>query len=93
MCINAIVNSYTKVTAMVDNGCCTFALVNEHLVRKENLPRIPITPIEVEGVGNQKSIISEITEFTLDVGGVQEQQIAAYITSSTYNYDIILGKT
>ena len=93
MSIHAVVNSCTEVTAMIDNGCCTFALVNERLVRKEKLPRIPITPIEVEGVGNQRSTISEITEFTLDVGGVREQQVAAYITASTYDYDMILGKT
>ena len=93
MSIHAVVNSCTEVTAMIDNGCCTFALVNERLVRKEKLPRILITPIEVEGVGNQRSTISEITEFTLDVGGVREQQVAAYITASTYDYDMILRKT
>ena len=92
MSIHAVVNSCTEVTAMIDNGCCTFALVNERLVRKEKLPRIPITPIEVEGVGNQRSTISEITEFTLDVGSVQEQQVTAYITASIYNYNIILRK-
>jgi len=58
-----------------------------------NLPRIPITPITIEGVNNQTSTITAITEFTLDVGGVQQHRVAAYITPSTYDYDMILGKT
>jgi len=78
---------------MVDNGCCTYCLVSEQFVRRENLPRIPITPIYVEGVGNQKSTISEVTEFALDVGGVRQQRVAAYVSPSTYEYDMILGKT
>ena len=78
---------------MVNNGYCTYCLVNERSVQRMNLPRIPITPITIEGVNNQISTITAITEFTLDVGGVQQLCVAAYITPSTYNYDIILGKT
>jgi hypothetical protein len=93
MSIHAVINSASPATAMVDNGCCTYCLVNEQSVRRMNLPRIPITPMSIEGVNNQISTISAITEFTLDVGGVQQQRIAAYITPSTYKYDMILGKT
>ena len=78
---------------MIDNSCCTYYLVNEQFVRKMNLPRIPITPIKIEGVNNQTSVITKITEFTLDVGGVQQLRVAAYISPSTYEYDMILGKT
>jgi hypothetical protein len=93
MSIHAVINSASPATAMVDNGCCTYCLVNEQSVRRMNLPRIPITPMSIEGVNNQISTISAITEFTLDVGGVQQQRVAAYITPSTYEYDMILGKT
>lgn len=58
-----------------------------------NLLRIPITLITIEGVNNQTSIITAITEFTLDIRGVQQHCIAAYITLLTYNYNIILRKT
>jgi transposase InsO family protein len=93
MSVNAIANSTTKATAMIDNGCCTYCLVNKRFVRKANLLRIPIPLIQVKGINNQISTVSEITEFTLDVGGVQQHKVAAYITQSTYNYDMILGKT
>ena len=93
MSIHTVINATFPATAMIDNGCCTYCLVNEKSVRKMNLPRIPITPITIEGVNNQTSTITAITEFTLDVGGVQQHRVAAYITPSTYDYDMILGKT
>jgi hypothetical protein len=93
MSINVIVNSTTRATAMIDNGCCTYCLVNEWFVRKMNLLRIPIRPIKVEGINNQTSTVSGITEFALDVDGVQQLRVAAYITKLTYDYNIILGKT
>jgi transposase InsO family protein len=77
---------------MVDNGCCTYSIVTEEVVRTNNLPRIKIPPILVEGVNKQKSPVSVITEFTLDVGGLK-QKAAAYVMPSACNYDIILGKT
>jgi predicted aspartyl protease len=93
MSVNAITNSTTKATAMINNGCCTYCLVNKQFVQKANLPRIPIPPIQVKGINNQTSTVSEITKFTLNVRGVQQHKVAAYITQSTYNYNIILGKT
>jgi hypothetical protein len=93
MLIYTVINSTTQAIAMVDNGCCTYCLVNELSVQKMNLLRIPITPITIEGVNSQTSTITAITEFTLDVGGVQRHCIAAYITPLTYEYDMILRKT
>ena len=52
MSIYAVVNSCTKVTAIINNRCYTFALVNKQLVQKEKLLHILITLIKVEGVGN-----------------------------------------
>ncbi|XPS81508.1 hypothetical protein M3J07_013470 [Ascochyta lentis] len=93
MSIHTVINSTTPATAIVDNGCCTYCLVNEQSVQKINLPRIPITPITIEGVNSQRSTITAITEFTLDIRGVLQHCVAAYITPSTYNYNIILRKT
>jgi hypothetical protein len=93
MLIHAVINLASLATAIVNNSCCTYCLVNKQSVQRINLLRIPITPISIKGVNNQISTISAITEFTLDVGGVQQQRIAAYITPSTYKYNIILRKT
>ena len=52
MSIYTVVNSCTKVTTIINNRCCTFALINKQLIQKEKLLRILITLIKVEGVGN-----------------------------------------
>jgi hypothetical protein len=93
MSINVIVNSTTRATAIINNSCCTYCLVNKQFVQKMNLLRIPIRPIKVEGINNQTSTVSRITKFALNVDGVQQLRVAAYITKSTYNYNMILGKT
>jgi hypothetical protein len=93
MLIHTVINSTTQAIAIVDNGCCTYCLVNKLSVQKMNLLRIPITPITIEGVNSQTSTITAITEFTLDVGGVQWHCIAAYITPLMYEYNMILRKT
>lgn len=92
MSIDVIINSIRNATAMIDNGCCTYSIVNETIVQELNLPRVPIRPRAVVGVNDQKSFVRAITEFTIDVGGVK-RRAAAYIVPSTYEYDMILGKT
>ena len=93
MLIYIVINATFLATAIINNSCCTYCLVNKKSVQKINLLRIPITLITIEGVNNQASTITAITEFTLDVRGVQQHRVAAYITLSTYNYNIILRKT
>ena len=92
MSIDVIVNSIRNATAMVDNGCCTYAIVCEKLVQELDLPRFPISPVQLEGVSSQKSSVRDITELLINVGGVQ-CKLAAYIVPSTYDYDMILGRT
>ena len=43
-------------------------------------------------VGEKTSSVREVTEFEIDVGGAK-RKIAAYVVPSTYEFDIILGKT
>jgi hypothetical protein len=93
MSINIIINSTTRATAIINNSCYIYCLVNKQFVQKMNLPRIPIRPIKVKGINNQTSTVSRITKFALNVNSVQQLRVAAYITKSTYNYNIILGKT
>ena len=52
MSIHTVINATFLATAMINNGCCTYCLVNEKSVQKINLLRIPITPITIEGVNN-----------------------------------------
>ncbi|KAK1914050.1 hypothetical protein P3342_007296 [Pyrenophora teres f. teres] len=66
--------------------------VQADIVRELNLPRVPIPPRRINGVDNQKSTVQVITHFTIDAGGVRKE-VAAYIILSTYEYDMILGKT
>ncbi|KAK1914102.1 hypothetical protein P3342_007348 [Pyrenophora teres f. teres] len=87
-----IVNRTKNATAMIDHRYCTYALVCEDIVRELNLPRVPIPPRRINGVDNQKSTVQVITHFTIDAGGVRKE-VAAYIILSTYEYDMILGKT
>ena len=92
MSIDVTINGLEHATAMVDNGCCTYGIVTEKLVRSKGLPRIEIPRIQIDGVNDQKSSVNAITEFDLDVGGLK-QRAAAYIVSTTYDYDMILGKS
>jgi hypothetical protein len=50
MLVFVIINKNTNAKAMVDYGYCTNYLVAEKLIRKLELKRTPIRPIEVEGV-------------------------------------------
>jgi hypothetical protein len=52
MLIHAVINLASLATAMVDNSCCTYCLINEQSVQMMNLLRILITPISIEGVNN-----------------------------------------
>jgi hypothetical protein len=52
MSINVIINSTTRATAIINNSCCIYCLVNEQFVQKINLLRIPIRPIKVKGINN-----------------------------------------
>jgi hypothetical protein len=51
MSIDVTINGTNYATAMVDNGCCTYSVINYKIVRRNNLPRIKIAPIAVKGVG------------------------------------------
>ena len=92
MSVDVVVNSTKNATAMIDNGCCTYSLICEKLVQQLNLPRFAISATKLVMVGEKTSSVQEVTEFEIDVGGVK-RKIAAYIVPSTYEFDIILGKT
>jgi hypothetical protein len=92
MSVFVIMNKNTNAKAIVNHRCYMNCLVAEKLIRKLELKRTPIRLIEVEGVNGQKSVVNTITWFDLDISSVR-QRTAAYISQSTYEFDIIIGKT
>jgi len=52
MLIYIVINATFLATAIINNSCYTYCLVNKKSVRKMNLLRIPITLITIEGVNN-----------------------------------------
>ena len=92
MSIDVTINGFEHATAIVDNSCCTYRIVTEKLVRSKGLPRIEIPQIQIDRVNEQRSSVNAITEFDLDVRGLK-QRAAAYIVSTTYDYNMILGKS
>jgi len=77
---------------MIDNRCCTYALISDSFIWKASLLYIKIPLWTISRVNEQESLVYEITKFTLNVDGVVDKA-AAYIILSIYNYNIILGKT
>jgi hypothetical protein len=54
-------NKNTNAKAIVDYRYYTNYLIAKKLIRKLELKRTPIHPIEVEGVNGQKSVVDAIT--------------------------------
>jgi hypothetical protein len=61
MSVFIIMNKNTNAKAIVDYGCYTNYLIAKKLIRKLELKRTSIRPIEVEGVNGQKSVVDTIT--------------------------------
>lgn len=61
MSIDVVINNTKFTTAIVDNGCCTYAVVSEKLVRELDLPRIPISLVKIKGVNKQTCPVRTIT--------------------------------
>ena len=92
MSIDVVVNGVRNAIAMLDHGCCTYSVVCDKLVRQLNLPRYTISSTLLAIVDEKTSPVQGVTEFVLDIGGVK-RKVAAYIISSTYEFDMILRKT
>ena len=92
MSINIVVNSVRNAIIMLIYRCCTYLVVCYKLIQQLNLLRYTILSTLLVIVDKKTSYIQRVTEFILNIGGVK-QKVAAYIISSTYEFNIILRKT
>lgn len=92
--IDIAINKFYSVSALIYNGCDCLAAVSDSIARKANLPRIKISPRKLTEATNtakeDEQIISEITEFHIDIDGY-EMLLKAYIIPKL-SHDVILGK-
>ena len=62
--VNALINDFNMVQALVDNGCLCSEIINDDLASKLQLPRIRINPRSLETVEEStpnKPIVDSIT--------------------------------
>ena len=70
--VNALLNDLSMIQALVDNGCLCFGIIDEALVDKLQLPRIPIKSRFLETAEKSsldKPVVDKITYISLDFGG------------------------
>lgn len=84
-----VVNNVQFTNSLFDPGSSAFATITSSLVQQLRLPRIPIKPRTVDGVGGVQSTISEVATFDADIDGHKERMFAYVIPRAPY--PIILG--
>lgn len=84
-----IVNSTHAVTALIDNGSNSFALINDRTATRLGLERITIRPRDLQGV-TAALTIREVVRMDLDVGGSCVFGAFAYVVPGQAE-NLILG--
>ena len=92
MSINVVVNSVRNAIVMLNYRYCTYLVMCDKLIQQLNLLRYTILSTLLAIVDKKTSLVQGVIEFILDLGGVK-RKVAAYIISSTYEFDMILRKT
>lgn len=88
--ISGFVNGTTPGNIMVDSGCLSYALCDSRFAQKNNLQRIPVSPLGLEGFnGSKSSVATEVAILDLDLDGYSER-VFAYVTPIS-GHDIFLG--
>lgn len=79
--------------ALVDNGCLCSGIINENLVEKLQLPRIPILPrqLQTAEMSDNKPEVNSITHITLDLDGYVTSKLWLYVVPNS-THQLILGK-
>ncbi|PWI63899.1 hypothetical protein PCL_04752, partial [Purpureocillium lilacinum] len=73
--VNIGVNREYYSIAHVDSGCLCYGTVNEALVRKARLPRIPITPRTLDEVSTSlPGAIRGVTYADIDIDGYRKKR-------------------
>lgn len=88
--ISGFVNGTAPANIMVDSGCLSYALCDSRFAQKNNLQRISVSPLGLEGFnGSKSSVATEVAILDLDLDGYSER-VFAYVTPIS-GHDIFLG--
>ena len=91
--VNIGVNREYYSIAHVDSGCLCYGTVNEALVRKARLPRIPITPRTLDEVSTSlPGAIRGVTYADIDIDGYRKKRFFFYIIPEQKD-EVLLGRT
>ena len=92
--VNALINNFTMIQALVDNGCLCSGIIDEKLTSELKLPCIPISPRPLETVEDatkDKPIVKYITHVALDLDGYVTPNLWLYVVPGS-THQMILGK-
>ena len=92
--VNALLNDLSMIQALVDNGCLCFGIIDEALVDKLQLPRIPIKSRFLETAEKSsldKPVVDKITYISLDLDGHVTPKLWLYVVPHS-THQLILGK-
>jgi predicted aspartyl protease len=90
--VNFGINGIFYTKAMIDSGCLCYGTISEALVRRLHLPRIPITPRDLEQVKTVvKGAIKHVTYLALDIDGHKRRRVFFYVVPDQ-GEDVILGR-
>lgn len=92
--VNALLNDFLMVQALVDNGCLCYGIISEELSTKLNLPRIAIPPRSLETaeeMTTNKPVVNSISYISLDLDGYLTPKLWLYIVPKS-THQLILGK-
>ena len=88
----AILNDVTPITALIDNGSQSYAIVNKRLADRLRLPLVETEPRQITGVLEGPSQeINRATYFSLDIGGFKTHRAFAYVLEGQ-SEDLIIGR-
>ena len=88
----AFLNGYDQVIALIDNGSQGYATMNEKLALKLGLPLVETTPRKIGGsLDNGFETIRYATYFSMDIGGLKNDRIWAYVVPKQ-SEALILGR-
>ena len=88
----AMVNDYLPITTLIDDGSQSYAQINESLVQELSLPLLETAPRILGGViDGPTTTIRHVTYFSLDIGGMKQSRIFAYVVPDQHER-LILGR-
>ena len=78
--VNLGINDTHYTKAFIDSGCLCFASMSASFSKRLRLPRISITPRDLEQVANTiLNGISEVTYTDIDIDGFRRKRVFFYI--------------